>query len=159
MSLKRLCNEYKKILENPYYNFSISLNDNNLYKWNFVMIGPPDTFYEQGIFKGYISFPKQYPNRPPTVYFHNKVFHPNVYKSGKVCMSTLHEGEDEYGNEDISERWGPSNGVNTILMGLLSIFTSPNLESPANVDASKLLRSNLNQYKKIIYKLVSNSQK
>ena len=74
-------------------------------------------------------------------------------------MSILHEGEDIYGYEHISERWNPSHSVNSVLMSLLSILTEPNFDSPANVDASKLWRENFNEYKKIIYKKIASIQK
>ena len=87
--------------------------------------------------------------------FEDKIFHPNIYVDGKVCISILHEGVDVYEYEHISERWNPSHSVNSILLSLLSILAEPNFESPANVDASKLWQENFNEYKKIIYKQIA----
>ena len=67
-----------------------------------------------------------------------------------MCISILHEGVDEFGYECLSERWNPSQSVNSILMSILSMLSAPNFESPANVDASKLWRDNYTEYKKII---------
>ena len=153
MAIKRLVNEYKQYLAEttPYY--SISQPDNFLI-WDILLFGPPDTIFEGGVFKCRLEFSKDYPNKPPLFKFIDDLYHPNIYPDGRVCMSILHEGVDEYGYEHISERWNPSHSVNSILMSLLSILTEPNFESPANIDASKLWRDNFNEYKKIIYKKI-----
>jgi ubiquitin-protein ligase len=38
------------------------------------------------------------------------------------------------------------------------MIISPNLESPANVDASKLWKNNYDEYSQIIYKMIADSQ-
>jgi ubiquitin-conjugating enzyme E2 G1 len=124
-------------------------------KWNILLLGPADTVFEGGAFKCQIEFPKEYPNKPPSFKFTDKLYHPNIYPDGKVCISILHEGEDVYGYEHISERWNPSHSVNSILMSILSMLSAPNFESPANVDASKLWRDDFSKYKMIIYNLIS----
>ena len=105
-----------------------------------------------------MKFPEDYPNRPPEVTFSN-IYHPNIYSSGKVCISILHEGTDTFGYESDIERWLPSHGVNTIMLSIISMLSAPNFESPANIDASKLWKNNPEEYKKKIYNLVSLSQK
>ena len=157
MSIKRLQTEYKQYLNDPNTYYSISHDDKNFLKWNILLFGPSETIFEGGIFKCQLEFTKDYPNKPPIFKFTDSLFHPNIYPDGKVCISILHEGEDIYGYEHISERWNPSHSVNSILMSLISILSEPNFESPANVDASKLWRDNFNSYKNIIYKLIANS--
>ena len=92
MAIIRLHSELKQLNKDPNYFYSVSPDDNNFLLWNFTMIGPPETFYEGGIFNGIIRFPKEYPNRPPTLKFTSEMHHPNIYKSGEVCISILHEG-------------------------------------------------------------------
>lgn len=68
-------------------------------------------------------------------------FHPNIYPNGALCISILHPpGEDQYGYESASERWSPVQTPETILLSVISLFHSPNDESPANVEAARLLR-------------------
>jgi ubiquitin-conjugating enzyme E2 G1 len=157
MSIKRLQAELKQLIKDPNYFYSVDPDPTNFFKWNVLLIGPPDTPFEGGIIKALIEFPFEYPSKPPSFKFTENFFHPNVYSDGKVCISILHEGVDQFGYEDISERWNPSHSVNSILMSILSMISSPNFESPANVSASKLWRENYDEYKKIIYKMVSNS--
>jgi len=155
MAMKRLQMELKQQINEPNYYYSIEVDEKNFMKWNILLLGPSDTIFEGGIFKCQIEFPKEYPNKPPSFKFVDKLYHPNIYPDGKVCISILHEGEDQYGYEHISERWNPSHSVNSILMSILSMLTAPNFESPANVDASKLWRDDFDKYKMNIYKLIA----
>jgi len=159
MSIKRLQTEFKQYLKDPNTYYSLTPDEKNFLKWNILLFGPSETIFEGGVFKCQLEFTKDYPNKPPTFKFIDNLFHPNIYPDGKVCISILHEGEDIYGYEHISERWNPSHSVNSILMSLISILSEPNFDSPANVDASKLWRDDFNSYKKIIYKLIANSEK
>ena len=103
--------------------------------------------------------PKDYPNSPPSVKFCDNMYHPNIYPDGKVCISILHDGVDQYGYESTGERWNPSHSVSSILLSIISMLPMPNFESPANIDASVMCKDNYDSYKRKIYKLVSDSHK
>lgn len=79
---------------------------------------------------------------PPTLRFQQPIpFHPNIYESGELCISILHPPEeDRFGYEAASERWSPVQTPETILLSVISLFADPNDESPANLEAAKLLR-------------------
>ncbi|KAL9247681.1 hypothetical protein vseg_021088 [Gypsophila vaccaria] len=126
------------LLKHPVDGFSAGLlDDKNIFEWNVSIIGPPDTPYEGGFFNATMSFPKDYPNSPPTVKFTSEMWHPNVYPDGKVCISILHPpGDDPNGYELANERWTPVHTVESIVLSIISMLSSPNDESPANVDAA-----------------------
>ncbi|XP_052028107.1 ubiquitin-conjugating enzyme E2 G1-like isoform X3 [Apodemus sylvaticus] len=64
--------------KNPVGGFSAGLiDDNDLYRWEALIIGPPDTLYEGGVFKAYLIFPKDYPLRPPKMKFITDIWPPN----------------------------------------------------------------------------------
>ena len=42
---------------------------------------------EGGFFAAELEFPKDYPNAPPTMKFSSKMWHPNIYSDGRVCIS------------------------------------------------------------------------
>lgn len=157
-SLKRLQIEYQKYLKEPNEYYIIKELD-NLYEWSIILFGPPETIYEGGIFECIFKFPKTYPNNPPEFKFITPIKHPNIYKDGKVCMSILHEGDDETGYEKVSERWTPAHSVHSILISFLLILVEPNIESPADVDNCIAYRNNYDNYKKNIYKIITEQQK
>jgi ubiquitin-protein ligase len=65
MAMKRLQIEYKQSVKEPNYFYSISINQNNFYIWDALLIGPPDSPFEGGIFKCQFKFNNNYPNKPP----------------------------------------------------------------------------------------------
>jgi ubiquitin-conjugating enzyme E2 G1 len=156
-AIKRLQKEFKSLTENPYNEFSFSLNEDNIFKWDFIIFGPNDTPYEGGVFTAQMLFPKEYPNKPPTLKFVSDIYHPNVYVNGKVCISILHEGTDAYGYESSVERWKPVHGVASVILSVISMLSDPNDESPANIDAAKMWREDYSSFKKKVYKCVANS--
>ncbi len=113
-------------------------NDDDLFLWNIVFEGPDETLYEGGYFKATLKFPDDYPNSPPVMQFQSKMWHPNIYPDGKVCISILHPpGTDQFNaQETAEERWRPILGVESILMSVISMLNDPNIDSPANLDAS-----------------------
>ena len=84
--------------------------------------------------------------------------HGLVYKSGEVCISILHPPEeDKYGYESAAERWSPVQTPETILLSVISMLSSPNDESPANVEAATLWRDDPKEFKKRVRKCVRDS--
>ena len=156
--MKRLRTEYSQILKDINSLYSVYPREDNLYIWDVLLFGPVDTIFEGGIFKCELVFPNNYPFKPPQFRFITNIYHPNIYADGKVCISILHEGKDEWGYEKDSERWNPTQNVNSILLSIISLLYSPNFESPANIDASVLWKNNYDEYKKRIYKLVASTQ-
>jgi len=151
--------------KNPVEGFSAGLiDDDDIFRWEVLIIGPPDTLYEGGFFKCHLIFPRDYPLRPPVLRVLTEMWHPNIDKDGKVCISILHEpGDDRYGYEKASERWLPIHTVETILISVISMLADPNDESPANVDAAKEWRdsqppTNNPEFKKKVARCVRKSQ-
>lgn len=153
--------QLQELNRHPVEGFSAGLiDDNNLLEWEVMIIGPPDTLYEGGVFKATLSFPPEYPLQPPKMRFVTPMWHPNIYPDGLVCISILHApGDDQYGYEDAGERWMPVHSVESILMSVISLLSSdkPNLDSPANVDAAKEVRTDFPSYKKKVRRLVRRS--
>ncbi len=158
MAFKRLAAELKQLNKEPNYFYSIKPQENNFLNWDFILIGPQDTYYEGGIFDGQITFPQNYPIEPPKVKFNN-IIHPNIHRTGEVCISILHQGRDVYGYEKDYERWNPSHGVDSIMMSIISMLSEPNFQSPANIEYSKIWKDEPEKYKKLVYNLVAKSQK
>ncbi|KAJ8419021.1 hypothetical protein AAFF_G00005200 [Aldrovandia affinis] len=141
-SQKALMLEMKSLQEEPVEGFKITLVDeSDLYNWEVAIFGPPNTHYEGGYFKARIKFPIDYPYSPPAFRFLTKMWHPNIYENGDVCISILHPPVDDPQSGELpSERWNPTQNVRTILLSVISLLNEPNTFSPANVDASVMYR-------------------
>jgi len=162
-SVKALQMELKKIQAEPVEGFRVKLvNDDNIFEWEVAIFGPPGTLYEGGYFKAHMKFPHDYPYSPPSVRFISKMWHPNVYENGEVCISILHPPVDDPQSGELpSERWNPTQTVRTVLLSVISLLNEPNTFSPANVDASVMFRKwkdskgKESEYENIIRKQVS----
>jgi len=150
-----------ELTKNPVEGFSAGLeDDSDIYKWEVMIMGPPDTLYEGGFFTAHMTFPHDYPHQPPKMTFTTEVFHPNVYPTGDVCISILHPpGTDSLNpQEKACERWLPIHTVTSIALSVISMLADPNDESPANVDAAKLWREDPASFKKRVQRCVRASQ-
>lgn len=135
------------------------VDDNDLFKWSVIFEGPEETLYEGGYFKAELKFPDDYPNNPPEMKFVSKMWHPNIYPDGKVCISILHApGTDSMNSQEkAEERWRPILGVESVLMSVISMLNDPNIESPANIDASVMFRDDREAYNKKVRILTTKS--
>ncbi|XWS19599.1 hypothetical protein CRYUN_Cryun31cG0029300 [Craigia yunnanensis] len=81
-----------------------------------ALVGAPGTPYHDGLFFFDIFLPSEYPYEPPLVHYQSRGLrlNPNLYESGKVCLSLLNTwtGSD-------TEVWNA--GSSTILQVLLSL--------------------------------------
>uniref|UniRef100_UPI00358F9565 ubiquitin-conjugating enzyme E2 A-like n=1 Tax=Myxine glutinosa TaxID=7769 RepID=UPI00358F9565 len=108
---------------------------------------PEGTPFEDGTFKLTIEFTEEYPNKPPTVRFVSKMFHPNVYADGSICLDIL------------QNRWSPTYDVSSILTSIQSLLDEPNPNSPANSQAAQLYQENKREYEKKVSAIVEQSWK
>ncbi|KAI9843464.1 MAG: hypothetical protein M1837_006310 [Sclerophora amabilis] len=159
MSERILLNEYRVLSKEPWVN--IELENENIYKWNVaLMIVNPESLYYGGYFKAKMTFPHNYPYSPPDFKFIHPLFHPNIYSDGKLCISILHPpGEDEMSGETAAERWSPIQGVESVLVSILSLLDDAEVSSPANVDAGVLLRKSKEEFKEMVKKDVEASKR
>ncbi|WVF68967.1 hypothetical protein IAT40_003741 [Kwoniella sp. CBS 6097] len=101
-----------------------------------VIQGPPGTPYEGGYFKVKFAFGPEYPNLPPKCTMITKIFHPNISKSGEICVDTLKKG------------WNKSYGVGHVLVTIKCLLIYPNPESALDEEAGKQLLADYEGYSK-----------
>mmetsp|Transcript_19159 Transcript_19159/g.26816 ORF Transcript_19159/g.26816 Transcript_19159/m.26816 type:complete len:166 (+) Transcript_19159:76-573(+) len=142
-AFKRLLTEYRELTNNPPDGIVAGpISEDNLFEWEALIMGPPGTDYEGGVFTAILKFPQDYPLSPPKMIFKSEMWHPNVYPNGEVCISILHPPvEDPTHYENINERWSPVQSIEKILISVMSMIAEPNDESPANVEAAKMWRT------------------
>lgn len=114
-------------------------------KWSAVIFGPDDTPWEGGTFKLSLQFTEDYPNKPPLVKFVSKLFHPNVYNDGGICLDLL------------QNNWSPIYDISAVLTSIQSLLCDPNPNSPANSEAARLYQENRREYGKRVQAIVEES--
>ncbi|KAM0686398.1 Ubiquitin-conjugating enzyme E2 15, partial [Conglomerata obtusa] len=145
--------DFHRMQSNPSPHYSIGLKDNDIYTWQILIIGPPDTLHEHAIYRAIMTFPVTYPEDPPTFTFKSVMFHPNINLDGAVCISILHKGDDVYGYEERSERWLPVRSPDSVIMSVIALLSEVNCESPANLDAARMYMENRAEYERRVKKL------
>lgn len=154
-----LASDYKRLkVDNTNESYSVGLINDNIYAWKVIIIGPRDTPYENGIYKAEMVFPLDYPDAPPTFRFVTPMWHPNIDRDGNVCISILHKpGEDEFGYEQMNERWLPVRTPESIIVSILALLDMPNCESPANPDAAQQLREEPDEFRRKVRRYAQRS--
>ncbi|OUM51899.1 hypothetical protein BVG19_g1038 [[Candida] boidinii] len=111
-SQKRLTKEYKSIESNPPPYIIAKPSESNILEWHYIITGPPETPYAGGQYHGILTFPSDYPFKPPSI----RMVTPNgrFQVNTRLCLSMSDYHPDT---------WNPSWSVSTILIGLLSFMT------------------------------------
>ena len=87
------------------------------------------------------SFPPDYPLKAPAVSFTPPIFHTNVFKDGRVCLSLLLEkGHHSDALVKHSGHWQPSLTISDLLTAMTTFLDEPNPQSIANDEACALLK-------------------
>ncbi|KAK5577459.1 hypothetical protein RB653_002400 [Dictyostelium firmibasis] len=84
-------------------------------------------------------------NDAPTVKFLSKMFHPNVYADGSICLDIL------------QNQWSPIYDIAAILTSIQSLLCDPNPNSPANSESARLFRENKREYNRKVKEIVEQS--
>jgi ubiquitin-protein ligase len=149
-ALKRIISEISSFKSGLPLNYESTIwmrvSKNNINLFTFIISGPKDTPYENGLFEFHVYLPHNYPTSEPKVLLNTTGngtvrFNPNLYHCGKVCLSLLGTWG---GNE--SEKWNPK--TSTFLQVLISIqslilvddpyFNEPGYERLMNTSAGKI---------------------
>jgi ubiquitin-conjugating enzyme E2 A len=107
----------------------------NIMEWKLKIKGPSDSPYEKGIFDMLLRFDSDYPFKPPSLKFMKALYHPNIYRDGKICIDILQPNE-----------WVSTQTIRTIMLSIISLLCDPNPDSPANREAAELYIKNKEQY-------------
>lgn len=119
-TLKRIVSDIKQIKKNPLHSEGVYYehDEENVLKGYALVIGPEDTPYAYGHYFFIFDFPNDYPHSPPVVTFHNWGdnirFNPNLYRTGKVCLSILNTWK--------GEGWTSCQSLTTILLTLCTVL-------------------------------------
>ncbi|KAL9334009.1 hypothetical protein Peur_074148 [Populus x canadensis] len=138
--LKRLQSELMALMMSGESGISAFPEGDNIFCWKGTITGSKETVFEGTEYKLSLSFPNDYPFKPPKVKFETSCFHPNVDVYGNICLDIL------------QDKWSSAYDVRTILLSIQSLLGEPNISSPLNTQAAQLW-SNQEEYRKMVEKL------
>ena len=111
MAVQRLQKELRLLAKDPLPSITARPDVKNILVWHYVLEGDAASEYAGGVYHGKITFPSQYPFRPPAIVM--------VTPSGRFQSNTrLCLSMSDYHPES----WNPSWSVASILTGLQSFF-------------------------------------
>lgn len=129
----------------------VDLPDDNIFIWHVsLIVVDPESDYNGAYLQGQLNFPSNYPFSPPSFRFTPAIFHPNVYTDGRLCISILHTADGDGADEPSNLTWSPAQNVESVLISILSLLEDPNVNSPANIEASICYRKQKDAYKEKI---------
>lgn len=112
-ALQRLRKEFRNVSREPPQHITARPLPSNILQWYFVLEGVEGSLYSGGLYMGRLSFPSQYPYKPPAVYMVTPQgrFQTNT----KLCLSM---------SDFHPETWNPLWSVSAVLTGLLTFMLS-----------------------------------
>ena len=155
-ALMRITSEFSSLRKNLPINWDTSIvvraSSDNLNIFSFVITGPKDTPYHNGIYEFHAYFPDNYPNCEPKVLLdttgNSSVrFNPNLYNCGKVCLSLLGtwSGQDgESWNKDTSTFLQVLISIQSLILVEKPYFNEPGWEREMHTERGKQMNFNYN---------------
>ena len=146
IGMNRIVEEYRDLRNNPIINIAMVVglpNENNIYEWRCVFIGPVDTPYRGGLFFLSVLFSENYPNKAPKIKFKTPIYHPNVssksnndyIECGSICLGCLNF-------------WDPRIFMKEVFRNIFALFYFANENSPYNLEIQEEMIKNPNLYEK-----------
>eukprot|EP00051_Salpingoeca_urceolata_P027952 m.484155 g.484155 ORF g.484155 m.484155 type:complete len:176 (-) comp23233_c0_seq1:258-785(-) len=117
-SAKRIQKELAEITLDPPSNCSAAPKGESIYEWVSTIMGPQNSVYQGGVFFLDITFPQEYPFKPPKVTFRTRIYHCNVNSSGAICLDIL------------KDQWSPALTISKVLLSICSLLTDCNPDDP-----------------------------
>jgi len=144
-AFKRIIIDIKDLKKSPIDNICYVPDEDNILNGYALIIGPENTPYEYGNFLFQFRFSDKYPYAPPKVLYKSNDgvtrFNPNLYRSGKVCLSIL--------NTWSGEQWSACQTIRSVLLTLQTTLNEIPLLNEPGVDA-KLHKGSISKYNKMI---------
>ncbi|KAK9803393.1 hypothetical protein WJX72_004646 [[Myrmecia] bisecta] len=109
----------------------------SLSEWTATIKGPEGSPYEGGLFHLDLTFPSDYPYKPPKVTFRTRIYHCNINSNGVICLDIL------------KGQWSPALTVLKVLLSVCSLLTDPNPQDPLVGSNAKQLKEDRAEHDKV----------
>ncbi|KAM5317689.1 ubiquitin/ISG15-conjugating enzyme E2 L6 [Glossophaga mutica] len=128
---KRAAKELEDLQKDlPPYLRNLFSEDTNVLVWHALLL-PETPPYDRKAFNLRISFPKEYPLRPPTVTFTTPIYHPSVDPEGRVCLPIIS-----------NQHWKPYTKAYQVLEALNMLVNKLDAREPVRLELADLLTRN-----------------
>lgn len=134
MALKRINKELNDLSKDPPAQCSAGPVKEDLFHWNAILHGPPESPYAKGMFRLDIHFPTDYPFKPPKVSFITRIYHPNINSNGSICLDILRT------------QWSPALTISKVLLSISSMLCDPNPDDPLVPEIARLYKTDRKAY-------------
>ena len=91
----------------------------DLKQWQVVMVGPPDTPYQHGLFTVSLGMSKGYPFGAPKIKWLTQIFHPNITSKGRYHCN-------------LSDSWEEKHTMIDVLQKMHEDLINPSIYNPIN---------------------------
>ncbi|GIX64259.1 ubiquitin-conjugating enzyme, putative [Babesia caballi] len=142
---RRIVQDISKVTKDPPEGVRAEPFPDDMMVCHAIIRGPKDTLWETGTFHLLVKFTEEYPTKPPKVKFLSKIYHPNVYPDGRICLDIL------------QNQWTAIYDISAVLMSIQSLLSDPNVKSPANTEAATTLEKDKVAYDKNVLRCVEDS--
>lgn len=124
-AVRRLSRELVDLSKEPVPFITAVPNPKNILEVHYVITGPPQTPFAGGIFHGKVTFPPEYPMKPPQICM---LTPSGRFKPGaRLCLSM---------SDFHPESWNPLWSLSSILSGLLSFMLETDKATVGSVSSS-----------------------
>ncbi|KAG8192592.1 hypothetical protein JTE90_015225 [Oedothorax gibbosus] len=103
----------------------IRVDDTNILSWQGLIV-PQNAPYSKGAFRIEITFPAEYPFKPPKILFRTRIYHPNIDEKGQVCLPIIGV-----------ENWKPATKTDQVIQALVALVNEPEPEHPLRTDLAE----------------------
>ena len=102
-----------------------------------TLTGPSGSPYAGGVYFLDISFPTDYPFKPPRVTFKTRIYHCNINSNGAICLDIL------------KDNWSPALTISKVLLSICSLLTDANPHDPLVGSIAKQYREDREAHDKV----------
>ncbi|CAB0004278.1 unnamed protein product [Nesidiocoris tenuis] len=103
----------------------VTVAEGNLLSWTGVIV-PENPPFNKGAFRIEITFPAEYPFKPPKISFKTKIYHPNIDEKGQVCLPIIS-----------AENWKPATKTEQVIQALIQLVNDPEPDHPLRADLAE----------------------
>ncbi|KAI6241075.1 Ubc-18 [Aphelenchoides fujianensis] len=109
----------------------ITIDEANMLNWSLLLL-PTKEPYNKGAFKITITFPVEYPFKPPKIVFNTQIYHPNIDEKGQVCLGVI-----------APNNWKPATRIAQVLLDLIG---EPELDHPLRANLAEDYRADKSKF-------------